>query len=187
MVEATSPRSFTIAAIGGLLNTLKSKCGVSQAFDPSRGGVPPAFSEFDAIWDTGATNSVITQKVIDACELLPTGIARVQGVLGESESETYLVNIGLPNKVIFHTVRVTKGNFLGADILIGMDIINKGDFAVTNLGGVTKFSFRTPSQVHIDFVEESKKQVQAQRFQHGGIHPANRPKRPKGTKGKKKK
>ena len=34
------------------------------------------------------------------------------------------------------------------------DIINTGDFAVTNLGGITKdFSFRFPSLEHIDFVE----------------------------------
>jgi len=33
-----------------------------------------------------------------------------------------------------------------------MDIITQGDFAVTNHNGVTKFSFRTPSMEHIDFV-----------------------------------
>ncbi len=35
-----------------------------------------------------------------------------------------------------------------------MDIISQGDFAVTNHGGTTKFSFRIPSQKHIDFYEQ---------------------------------
>lgn len=59
-------------------------------------------------------------------------------------SETYLVNVYLPNKVAMPEVRVTKGDLRGADILIGMSIIGEGDFAVTNKGGITKFSFRIP-------------------------------------------
>lgn len=131
---------------------------------------------FDAIWDTGATNSVITQAVVDACGLVATGMAKVDHVDGSSQAETYLVNIGLPNNVVFFGVRVTKGKFTGgANILIGMNIINKGDFAVTNLKGITKFSFRVPSIGHIDFVKESKRPL----FQHGG---SPKPKRPKRTK-----
>ena len=111
--------------------------------------------QFVAIWDTGATGSVITQAVVDACGLAPTGITTVHHVHGSEQAETYLVNIALPQNVIFPGVRVTKGVLAGnADILIGMNIINKGDFAVTNLNGLTKFSFRLPSKVHIDFVEE---------------------------------
>lgn len=50
---------------------------------------------------------------------------------------------------------MTRGTRFDADILIGMDIITLGDFAVTNYEGVTKLSFRVPSQRHIDFVEEA--------------------------------
>ena len=128
--------------------------------------------EFTAIWDTGATGSVITQKVIDACSLAPTGMVEVHGVHDSQFSETFLVNIRLPNSVAFGQLRVTKGNLKDADVLIGMDIMNRGDFAVTNLGGVTKFTFRVPSIVHIDFVEEHNKQQaieqRAQQFAHGG-------------------
>jgi hypothetical protein len=46
------------------------------------------------------------------------------------------------------------GNF-GA--IIGMDIIRRGDFAITNANGKTKMSFRMPSLKAIDFVEEQKK------------------------------
>ena len=105
---------------------------------------------------------MVTQRVIDACNLAPTGMAKVSGVHGEQLAETYLVNIALPNKVIFHSVRVTKGRLRVGDVLIGMDIIGMGDFSVTNSGGITKFSYRTPSIEHIDYVEQAKAVRQAQ-------------------------
>lgn len=37
------------------------------------------------------------------------------------------------------------------DLLIGMDIISLGDFAITNVNGKTTFSFRLPSTSIIDF------------------------------------
>ena len=49
-----------------------------------------------------------------------------------------------------------QGAFAQFDVLIGMDIITQGDFAVTNLGGKTKFSFRIPSQASINFVTEDQ-------------------------------
>ena len=42
----------------------------------------------------------------------------------------------------------------GADVLIGMDIIGRGDFAVTNLAGRTRVSFEAPSTRRIDFAED---------------------------------
>jgi hypothetical protein len=53
----------------------------------------------------------------------------------------------------FPQVRVSKGILTDFDVLIGMDIIGTGDFAVTNLGDTTVFTFRTPSVERIDFVK----------------------------------
>lgn len=134
--------------------------------------------EFDAIWDTGATNCVITQSVIDACGLVPTGQAKVSGVHGEEETrDTYLVNIILPNAVGVQSVRVTKGDMQFVDFLIGMDVVAKGDFAITNLNEVTKFSFRFPSEAHIDFVEEARIKSLTPQFQHGNKRTARRAQR----------
>jgi len=171
-------RSFTTTAQGGLLNVLKNQCGISQAFDPTGGMVPPPVSQFDAIWDTGATNSCITQAVIDACGLVPVGIAQVHNAQTTTSEEVFLVSIYLPNKVVFPGVRVTRGRMQGADILIGMDVINRGDFAVTNFGGITKFSFRVPSEAHIDFVEDYNRAILKAQFAHGGSK-KNRKKRHK--------
>ncbi len=176
--------AFTTTGIGGLLNQLKNQCRISAFFDPAAGGLQPPIADFDAIWDTGATNSVITQAVVDACGLQPMGIIQTHGVHGTQDSEQFLVNIYLPNAVAFGGVVVTKGQLTaGAEILIGMDIINRGDFAVTNHGGITKFSFRVPSAKHIDFVEEIN--ARAQRSSHGGTK-KERKRQPK-TYGKNKK
>lgn len=94
------------------------------------------------------------------------GMAETHGVHGSELAEVFLVNIHLPNHVAFGSIRVTKGTLHGgAQILIGMDLISRGDFAVTNHGGLTKFSFRVPSMRHIDFVEEHRAQQQRR---HGG-------------------
>ena len=40
------------------------------------------------------------------------------------------------------------------DVVIGMDVIGKGDLAVTNLNDRTTFTFRIPSEEVIDFSKE---------------------------------
>jgi hypothetical protein len=107
-----------------------------------------------------------------------TGRTTVHGVFGPQETETYVVNIGLPHGVMFTGAIVTKGAILGADVLIGMDIISRGDFAVTNAGGFTKFSFRTPSIEHIDYYE------QAIAIQKANAPAINRAERRRAKKGK---
>jgi len=110
--------------------------------------------EYIAIWDTGATNSAITEKVIQDCQLSPIGIVEVQYGSGPQRSNQYLVNIWLPNKTVISNLKVTKANITNADVIIGMDIIGSGDFAVTNIYNQTVFSFRSPSMERIDFVNK---------------------------------
>ena len=111
--------------------------------------------QFTALWDTGATGSVISQRVVEACVLRSIGTRKVNHVQGSAEDvPSYAVNVKLPSEVEFQGLRVILGNLRGYDVLIGMDIIGLGDFAITHLEGDTKFSFRIPSQADIDFVRE---------------------------------
>ena len=150
-------RSFT-ASGDGLVNVLKTKCGVCKAFNPIDGGKYPEIVNFTGLWDTGATNTVITKEVAERLGLAPISKTKVYHANGESIVNVYAINLFLPNQVGFQFIRVTEGNLNGTDLLIGMDIINKGDFAITNFGGKTKFSFRVPSSTEIDFVEEDNKE-----------------------------
>jgi hypothetical protein len=161
--------SFTVTSTGGRLTALVTPCAASAAFDPH---AIPESQYFQAIWDTGATGSVITQAVVDACGLKPIGMTVMRGVHGAATTEKYLVNFGLPNGVGIPNVTVVRGD-LGTDvqILIGMDIITRGDFAITNVGGVTRFSFRFPSRNTIDFVTADGPQIAARKPVLGGTPP----------------
>lgn len=157
--------SFTLTS-QGLLRSLVTDISICPGFDPARPPTPiPPFVNFKAVWDTGATNTVISQKVVDACGLKQIGATKVFTAGGECICEIYLINIGLPNGVAFPNVRVTKADMGTTEVLIGMDIISSGDFALTHKDGKTCFSFRLPSLAKIDFVEA------ANRFSAGKIDP----------------
>ena len=63
------------------------------------------------------------------------------------------VNILKNVKVVIKAIRVTECSELsgGSEMLIGMDIIGLGDFAITNKNNKTTLSFCLPSLAEIDF------------------------------------
>ncbi len=112
---------------------------------------------YEAIWDTGATNTVISEKLAHKLKLTPNGTANVYTAGGVIEVNRYILGLKLPNNLIIKNVYVTAGKLSdNTDFLIGMDIIALGDFSVTNVDGKTTFSFRTPSCKTIDYVKEAR-------------------------------
>lgn len=107
-----------------------------------------------ALWDTGANVSCISQSVVHDLSLIPTGKKSIQTPSGTSPVNTYLVDIVLPNNVRINDLEVCDSQIgnQGLGVLIGMDIITKGDFTVSNYNGKTVFSFRTPSMQVVDYV-----------------------------------
>lgn len=110
------------------------------------------------IWDTGATNSVITKNAASQLGLKPVSKTIVRGIHGDKEVYVYHVKIALNNEQITLTTQVSECEELSANndvcMLIGMDIIKMGDFSITNFDGKTVMSFICPSQKKIDFVED---------------------------------
>jgi uncharacterized protein YchJ len=150
---AVPVHAFT-TAYSRVVRVLTTEAHVGPPHDPRAGEPPPPLKSFQAIWDTGASASVITQQVVEALGLKPIGMTQVRHVQGVAEAEQYLITLRLPSNVGIAALRVTKGILsAGADMLIGMDVIANGDFAVTNFAGQTKLSFRLPSCEHIDFVQ----------------------------------
>lgn len=140
---------------------------MSDAFDIKDRQTPPPekTKKYKAIWDTGATNTCITPKVVEDLNLFPSGMTTVLGVnsinkdekeaLKDSIAFTYFISLGLPNKAGFPTIRVAEvKDIQGADVLIGMDVIRMGDLAISNFNNKTVFSFRMPSIETIDFANE---------------------------------
>ena len=154
MSKGRSFRAFS-RRYKGLANVLSSEVSISLPFSQ---GVNQLKSKLiNAIWDTGATCSAITKKVANDLGLIPVSKAIVSTANGSIERNVYLVDALLPNKVNVQGLRVTECSDLmgGFDILIGMDVISLGDFAITNNLGSTLMSFRIPSVSSIDFVKQA--------------------------------
>ena len=97
-------------------------------------------------------------------QLKPIAVTEMHHAGGTSISNVYLVNIVLPDNVMVPNVRVTLAELTDvnvpedqqSNVLIGMDIISAGDFAVTNKNNKTTLSFRIPASEEIDFVPNAK-------------------------------
>ncbi len=136
------------------VRTLENRIGVSEPFDLSSDTEKPEIYEVTAIWDTGATTSVIASRVIERLGLTSIDEIDTYTANGVRKSNVYLVNIYLPNGVAFAGFRVIDGDIHGLDMLIGMDIIGFGDFSITHKNNATTLSFQIPSSHDIDFVKE---------------------------------
>jgi hypothetical protein len=149
-------RAFTHKA-NGRVNEIRTPAGI---FPVATGQtvIPQNIDLFDAVWDTGATNTAIASTVAQKLNLKPITFAPVGTGGGQVIAPVHLVNIVLPNNVIVPNIQVTELKDLNScDVLVGMDIISRGDFALTHVNGRACFSFRMPSSKEIDFVPESDK------------------------------
>ena len=98
-----------------------------------------------AIWDTGATNSVVSIEVVEKLHLVPTGQTQVVGFGGASICNTYLVSLLLSNDTVkVEGLSVSDGDLGSDEMLIGMDVIAMGDFTVQSFAGKTHFAFAVP-------------------------------------------
>jgi predicted aspartyl protease len=147
----------------GKTNVLYCDVGVSAA---SWTVDKPKLEQYRAIWDTGATNTVITSKVAVDLGLKPISRTQVKTASGTADCNVYLVDMVLPSRIGIQNVRVTEGILADFDVLIGMDIIGLGDFAVTSdyPNPTTVVSYRIPTSGTIDFVktEQSKRKAKTQ-------------------------
>lgn len=112
----------------------------------------------NAEWDTGSTKSSISKELIKELQLKPIKKNKVITTNGTKKKEVYNIEVLLKDSSdILIPIEVAEGDNLnqtGIDMLIGMDIIHFGDFAISNYNGETCFSFRYPSKGLIDFAQE---------------------------------
>lgn len=155
MQNNVSQLSFT-TRFNNRTNVLFNEVGIGLPRNHDTNSEETRGIQCKAIWDTGATASVITDAVISQLGLKPIDRTPVVTTQGTKETDVYLVNIYLPNHVVFEEIRVTHGKLSDPfSVLIGMDIIAVGDFAITHPNGKTKMSFSIPASRDLDFVKES--------------------------------
>lgn len=143
----------------GITDRIITEIKLTKAFDPRNPPTPiPSVVTTSALWDTGATRSVITPSVAKDLGLVSTGTVIVNSAHGSSPCNRYVVNLYLPNQVAIPGVLVVECQdtaHFGA--IIGMDVIAAGDFSITNVNSKTWVSFRIPSIASIDYVAEAKR------------------------------
>jgi hypothetical protein len=150
-------QAFTLASPAGKFREIISQADIQQArrfcaiFD-----FPLENVTVNALWDTGASNTVISQRIAKSLKLVAVDAVPVIGVSGIMRSNIYRIDVRLPCGLTIEDVHASE--FIESDqfdILIGMDIITLGDFAITNHNNKTVVSFRTPPDVyHIDFMKK---------------------------------
>jgi hypothetical protein len=144
------------SAYKGISRVLSNEVFIAPAYVPKT-EKPSEKKKYKAIWDTGATMTAISTKIVSECQLKQIDIVKCGTAAGVVENcPVYLISLFLPNGVAFPQLRASEAKLSGADVLIGMDIINTGDFFITNFNGKTVFNFRMPSLCEVDFTKNPR-------------------------------
>ena len=109
-----------------------------------------------ALWDTGATQSCISDRMATDLALEIVGFVEISSAVGVHRVPVYCANLVLPNNLVLQEMELIQFTYTDddCDLIVGMDIMTQGDVAITNAEGQTVFSFRIPSLHTVDFEAE---------------------------------
>jgi len=146
MTDSPGRHFAFFTAYTGITNKLTTRAGIRPVYTDGaarRGGL----SAVKALWDTGATMTCIKPALRERLKmrLLESGGTEIAGIGGRTAAGATVVNLLVVPGLEIKNCPVYVIDFPGdAELLIGMNIISKGDFAVCNAGGATSFSFAVP-------------------------------------------
>lgn len=99
----------------------------------------------NAMWDTGASLSAISRKLIDVLHLEPYSKAMVSSLHDAKLENTYLVHLLLPTTDTILDVECTEAHTDDYDFVCGMNVIGYSDFFISNFEDKTSVAIRIPS------------------------------------------
>jgi hypothetical protein len=105
------------------------------------------FQKIRAKWDTGANHTVISVSLMKKLNLVPIDSEILSGLGGSQTVDVVRLAVKLPNDLFISSKHIGVCNLQSSqnfDMLIGMDIIQLGDFHISNAGDKTSFSFVMP-------------------------------------------
>lgn len=120
------------------------------------------FINAKALVDTGASGSCISRGFAESTKLISftmtkSTMTKSFTAQGSHFVPVYRIDLLLPNNVMF--VNIPGVEFSGGrdfDCIIGMDILSKGDVAITNANNEMVFSFRMPpDKFHTDYTKQN--------------------------------
>ena len=100
----------------------------------------------EAMWDTGSQFTFLSNRIIEALQLKPTGRMGLSGINGESEADVYTVHVVLPSGDAVINVEALGSDYSDYDVIIGMDIITLGEFHFDKVDEHSVFSFNIQLQ-----------------------------------------
>jgi hypothetical protein len=110
-----------------------------------------------ALIDTGASRSAISNSFVQAAKFVSYEKCTIRMAKGEYISSGYVVDIIFPHGISAGNIKAAE--FSGRhefDFIVGMDILRMTDMAITNAGGITVLSLRSPpAGKHIDFTQNT--------------------------------
>lgn len=105
----------------------------------------------NGLWDTGAKCSSVSSDLIERLGLIahPDKSILVNTTNGIKASSIYDAIFIFGEEQISVSTFEVNNPIPAISVIIGMDVISKGDFRITNTGGKTEIIFRLPPQGHI--------------------------------------
>jgi hypothetical protein len=98
-----------------------------------------------AIFDTGATSSMISSDIARALHLQSIDTALVTGVHGTERVPIYTIDVRFKGGFVLPTLHVAEaGADAGFDLLLGMDVIARGSMLLSSHDKRTLFAFFYP-------------------------------------------
>lgn len=129
--------SFIISHYNELSKALESYIAVSGE---------SAMMTVKALWDTGVSQSCISPETVKAIEPIRRSKEKIVTAEETTEIEMYAISVSFSDEITIRDISVEKRDLSdkNVDMLIGMDIISRGDFEIRNYHGLTQFAFRVP-------------------------------------------
>ena len=99
-----------------------------------------------ALWDKNFEQTLISDGIIKMINPLQKSKTKIVSKDEIFESAIYSISISLSDEITFRDVEVQNADLSEkeVDIVIGMDIISRGDFEVRNYNNIVEFAFRIP-------------------------------------------
>lgn len=98
--------------------------------------------EVKGVIDIGATCTCITKRLAKQLKCKPFSESKIEYALGKSKSKVHIIDFIMADTILMSDVSVFAFPVnIEADIIIGMDILSRGNLALRNIKGITSFSF----------------------------------------------
>lgn len=99
-----------------------------------------------ALIDTGAMHTCISSRISNYLSLIPTGTMRITAANNHTDVvNTHVVNLTIGGEIRFEMMKLPRLSMSGEDIIIGMDVLSKGNMVLSNDETGTIFMFEVKS------------------------------------------